>query len=40
MSMVNVGGRTINIIKFSGRYMPKVGDVIIGDIIDDNIYSI
>ena len=34
LGMVHIEGRAIKVIPLSGRYMPKVGDMIIGQVID------
>ncbi len=34
LGIVNISGRAIKIIPLSGKYMPKVGDIIIGKIVD------
>lgn len=39
VGLVNMTGRTINIINFSGKYMPKEGDVIIGEIVDISLFG-
>jgi exosome complex component RRP4 len=39
VGLVNVNGRTIDIINFSGKYMPKAGDTIIGEITDISLFG-
>jgi len=34
LGMINIDGRVLKVIPLSGRYLPRVGDVIIGKIID------
>ena len=39
VGLVNVVGRTIAILNFSGKYMPKEGDTIIGEIVDISLFG-
>jgi len=39
VGLVNMVGRTINLIHLSGKYMPKIGDVIIGQIVDISLFG-
>jgi len=39
VGLVNVVGRTVQIINLSGNYMPKEGDTIIGEIIDIALFG-
>jgi exosome complex component RRP4 len=39
LGLLSVDGRLVRVIPLSGRYLPKRGDVIVGRIIDVNIYG-
>jgi exosome complex component RRP4 len=39
VGLVNVVGRTVQIINLSGNYMPKEGDTIIGEVIDIALFG-
>lgn len=39
VGLVNVVGRTVQIINLSGNYMPKEGDTIIGEIVDIALFG-
>lgn len=34
VGLVNISGRLIKVVQLSGRYLPKVGDIVIGEVVD------
>lgn len=39
LGLVNVNGRLIKLIPLTGKYLPKVGDLVIGKIVDMGFYG-